>query len=125
MTAPGAKGSRGEDYAAGVLEGEGWRILARNAHSRYGEVDLIAERGGVVAFVEVKTRRRGALVTGAQSVTRAKRQKIIRTALLWLQQRPEVDGQPRFDLFSVETDSRGNILGGDHMEGAFDGEGYE
>ena len=51
-----ARGRRGEWLAAWYLRLSGWRILARRVKTPRGEIDLIARRGGVVAFVEVKWR---------------------------------------------------------------------
>lgn len=52
-------GREGEKRAAFWLRAKGWRILAERVRTPRGEIDLIAKRGGVVAFVEVKWRRRG------------------------------------------------------------------
>lgn len=51
-----AMGRRGEDLAAWYLRFKGWRILARRIKTPRGEIDLIARRGGTVAFIEVKWR---------------------------------------------------------------------
>ncbi|MBA4162240.1 MAG: hypothetical protein C0515_09235 [Novosphingobium sp.] len=53
-----AKGRRGEALAAWYLRFKGWRILARRVKTARGEIDLIARRGGTVAFIEVKWRER-------------------------------------------------------------------
>lgn len=53
-------GREGERRAAFWLRARGWRILAERVKTKRGEIDLIARRGGVVAFVEVKWRRKGA-----------------------------------------------------------------
>ncbi len=55
-----AQGRRGETLAAWYLRLTGWRILARRVKTPRGEIDLIARRGGVVAFIEVKWRRSAA-----------------------------------------------------------------
>ena len=49
-------GNFGEDFTAKFLKKSGYKILERNYHSRYGEIDIIASKGAVLAFVEVKTR---------------------------------------------------------------------
>lgn len=119
------RGRAGEEYAAAIMQGTGYTVLARNFHSRWGEVDIIARKGSIIAFVEVKTRRWAAMVTGAEAVGKTKRRKILRTALLFLQRHPQYDLQPRFDVFTIETDGHGNILSHDILEGAFDGEEYD
>lgn len=55
-----AQGRRGETYAAAWLERRGWAIVARRVRTKAGEVDLVARRPGLVAFVEVKVRRTAA-----------------------------------------------------------------
>lgn len=55
-----AQGRRGEVYAAAWLERRGWDVLARRVKTKAGEVDLVARRPGLVAFVEVKVRRTAA-----------------------------------------------------------------
>lgn len=55
-----AQGRRGETYAAAWLERRGWTILDRRVKTKAGEVDLVARRPGLVAFVEVKVRRTAA-----------------------------------------------------------------
>lgn len=52
-----AQGRRGETYAAAWLERRGWTILAQRVKTKAGEIDLVARRPGLVAFVEVKVRR--------------------------------------------------------------------
>ena len=116
-------GKIGEDYTAALLEKQGWTLLERNYHSRYGEIDIIARDGKYIVFVEVKTRRSTGLDHPLAAVTKAKRQKLTKTALLYLSEHPEVQQLDcRFDVAGLTTDSRGNVLRADYIENAFEGE---
>ncbi|WP_443208584.1 YraN family protein [Rhodococcus rhodochrous] len=77
-------GALGEDLAADYLESTGMVVLARNWRSRYGELDLIAQDGAAVVFVEVKTRTGTGYGTPAEAVTPAKAERIRRLAGQWL-----------------------------------------
>ena len=90
----------GEEQAARYLRRHGWRIAARNFSVRQGEVDLIAEKGGVLAFVEVKLRRDDAFAEAREFVTAAKQRRIRTAASLFLASN-ETDAQPRFDVIEV------------------------
>lgn len=120
---PNPRGAFGEEYAAKILSEAGYRILAKNFSCRFGEIDLIAEKDGILAFVEVKTRKKDSMVSGAQAVTTAKQRKIIATALIYLQRYP-CNLQPRFDVFCVVTGHTGQIIFHDHLTGAFDSGAY-
>jgi len=111
------KGKSGEDYAVDTLMKDGYVILGRNFSSRFGEIDVIAEKDGIIAFVEVKMRKRGSMVTGIESITPVKIKRIIRTAEYYLYTH-RCDLQPRFDVFSAIT-ANGIITGHLHLEGAF------
>ena len=62
----------------------GFRVIARNARSRHGEIDLICLDGDAYIFVEVKTRRAGSFVAAAEAIDRRKRDRLARLALGWL-----------------------------------------
>ena len=116
-------GKIGEDYTAAMLETRGWTVLERNYHSRYGEIDIIARDGQYIVFVEVKTRRAAGLDHPLTAVTKAKQQKLTKTALLYLSEHPEAQQlQCRFDAAGLTTDSAGNVLQVDYIENAFEGE---
>lgn len=101
MTSCAAEGRWGEDYTAKHLLTEGYRILERNWHCRFGEIDLIAQKDGVLAFVEVKTRKAGSLTNPEEAVSPAKRKKIIASAQCYLLEHWDATLQPRFDVAAV------------------------
>ena len=95
-------GRLGEEEAVRYLKSRGWTILARNIRAGRREVDVIASRGGVVAFVEVKCRRDWRFGHPLEAITRAKRLEIARVARSWLQQRTLSPGTlVRFDAIAV------------------------
>lgn len=115
-------GTRGEQLAAEHLQRLGYRILTRNHRTRWGELDLIAERRDVLAFVEVKTRRvSGGAGTPFEAVGRRKQAQVRRMAYSWLAtvtDRPHAD-HLRFDVIGVTVDGAGRLLELEHREGAF------
>ena len=95
-----SSGAWGEELAARYLKRHGWRLLERNYACRYGEIDLIASRRGILAFVEVKTRKNALHGEAREYVTPAKQQRILSTASLYLSEH-ETDLQPRFDVIEI------------------------
>ena len=96
-----AAGNLGEDAVCAYLERQGAEILCRNFTVRGGEIDIIAKQGEYLLFVEVKTRRPGAMVSGAAAVDAKKQAHLIHAAEQYLLRNP-VDLQPRFDVAEVE-----------------------
>jgi len=90
------KGKAGEDFACRVLAEKGYRIVERNHHSRYGEIDIIAENDNALAFVEVKARKKNSKTMPREAVDIRKQRKIILTAMLYLQTH-QAQKPPRFD----------------------------
>lgn len=118
-------GAAGENHACRYLERLGYAILARNWHSRYGEVDIIAAKGDALCFVEVKARREGSMVSGEAAVGKAKQRKIIMTALHYIKSNAAEQLQPRFDVCVVTMGKGGAVSGCELLEAAFDGSAYE
>jgi putative endonuclease len=125
-----ALGTRGEELAATHLERRGWRIVERNFRTRAGEIDLIAARGGTLAFCEVKTlvARRAPPASGPanplECVGPAKRIRVRHMARAWLAERaggerPERHGSLRLDVIGVTLAPDGTLLRLDHLESAF------
>ncbi|MBQ2347982.1 MAG: YraN family protein, partial [Clostridia bacterium] len=75
------RGRQGEKLVCAYLEQKGYKIVCTNYHSRYGEIDIIAENDSVIAFVEVKTRKTNSLVSGLESINSTKIRKIVLTLL--------------------------------------------
>ena len=63
------KGKKGEFLAARYLEEKGYTVIARNYHSRYGEIDLICRKDSYLVFIEVKARKVSSLVNPLEAVT--------------------------------------------------------
>ena len=95
----GALGLWGEEQIAGYLAEQGYRIAERRYRCRYGELDLVAERGEILAFVEVKLRS-GRWEVPREAVTVRKQEKLRRAAEHYLMEHP-CDLQPRFDVAEV------------------------
>ena len=97
-------GARAEDLCAELLRAAGMRLLARNWRCRHGEIDLIAEENGTVVFAEVRSRASSAFGGAAESITAAKRDRLLAAARLYLAGRP--NAHCRFDVFLVEGEPR-------------------
>lgn len=113
-------GRAAEAAAARHLEGEGWVLLGRNVRIGRGELDLIARRGDVLAFVEVKARRSAVCGAPEDAVDGRKRRQVARLAELWLAPRPwALRGvrDVRFDVIAVDATVRPSQVR--HLPGAF------
>lgn len=96
-----ALGALGERVAAAWLRREGWRILARRFRSGHRDLDLVVERAGTVAFVEVKTRRDVHFTDPATAVGWRKRRELTRSAQVWIDRHGAADVEYRFDVVAV------------------------
>ena len=96
-------GQWGERVAVRFLADGGWQIIERNWRCRYGEIDLIVHdpRAGVVAFVEVKTRRTDAFGGPLAAVDHRKAARLRRLAGQWLQEHPHQAAVVRVDVVAV------------------------
>ena len=81
-------GRAAEEAAARHLTGNGWTLLGRNVRIGRGELDIIARRGPVLVFAEVKARRTSSCGAPEDAVTVRKRRQVARLAELWLAARP-------------------------------------
>lgn len=117
---PGQKqqlGAWGEQVAAKYLERHGMRVLERNMRQRFGELDLIAQEGETLVFVEVKVRRRAEFGSPALAVGWRKQRRISQLALMYLGER---HCACRFDIIAI-TAVPGERPYLHHFANAFDG----
>src|SRR5512134_2550379 len=94
-------GARAEELCAELMRGAGLRVLARNWRCRHGEIDLVAEEGGTLVFAEVRFRQNQRYGGAAESVTAAKRARLVAAARLYLMRRPDADC--RFDVLLLDS----------------------
>ena len=110
-------GNAGEDVACTFLLKKGWEILDRNVRRGRNEIDIIAKKRRVVAFIEVK--RRSSLNYGrpAEAVNFEKQRHIVQAAALYMQEKGLENANIRFDIIEVLPE------GIHHIEAAFDASG--
>jgi putative endonuclease len=102
-------GASGERLAAHLLETQGYRLVANNWRCIYGELDLIAEDGPELVFVEVKTRRGSRLGSPEEAITAAKRQRLILAAQSYLAESGAEQRPYRFDVVAIELGLDGQV----------------
>jgi putative endonuclease len=95
-------GITGEDLACAELQRRGYAILARRYRTRYGEIDIVSERGGTVVFVEVKARRSNRRGLAAESIPFWKRRRIGAMALDYLAWSARPHARCRFDVVAID-----------------------
>lgn len=100
-------GRLGEELAARHLQRLGWEILGRNVREGRKEIDIIARRDGVLAFVEVKTRRTRAFGDPLASISPGKRREIREVARRWLCRHRPAATTLRFDAVGIRLDPSG------------------
>jgi len=93
-------GPEAENRACVILRAAGYRIVARNWRSRFGEIDIIARDGDTLVFVEVRARSHSGFGGAAASVDVAKQRRISRTAALFLQE-TSCELPARFDVVAI------------------------
>ena len=110
-------GDRGEELAAQHLARAGWTVTHRNFRLGHREIDLVARRGEVVAFVEVKTRSGLGYGHPLEAITAKKRREIAQVAGAWIERFGSVDDVYRFDAVAVLV--RGGEPEVEHVEDAW------
>jgi putative endonuclease len=123
---PGAPGSftpamllglRGERIAERFLRERGWRTMQRRFRSGHRDIDLVMERRGIVAFVEVKTRSGVTFGSPVEAVHWYKQRQIVKSAQVWISRHGRDDEAYRFDVVGVWIS--GERVRVRHVEAAF------
>ena len=96
-------GKSGENTAAEELERRGYAILERRYRTARGEIDIVAQDGPVLVFVEVKVRETGEFGTAAEAVTPRKQRRLARMAAEYLACRNVRDRPCRFDVVAIDA----------------------
>lgn len=117
-------GRLAEDLISRRLVARGWRIIERNARTRFGELDIVAVDDRALVFVEVKAGRKGSFFGPERpvlAVDRRKQQRIRRLATAWMTGRRNLPryAEIRFDAVGVTFDRAGHVVDVEHIEAAF------
>jgi putative endonuclease len=110
-------GRQGEEIAANYLQKQGYEILARNYRCRYGELDIICKKNGVIVFVEVKTRRSDYFGSPEEAITKTKIEHIKKVALIYLAENKAPYRETRFDVVTIMMKAESPDI--NHIEAAF------
>ena len=111
-----ALGREGEAAAGSLLMGEGWTVLASNFRAGRGEIDIVATKDDIIAFIEVKRWNRNGPQDLRDSIDRRKIARIIETSKIFLAKYRQYSGKRiRYDVFLLSPDGQPA-----RYEGAFD-----
>jgi len=117
-----ARGDAAEERARRHLERSGFTIVERNFRTKSGEIDVVARKGDVLVFVEVRSLEVPGFGTPEESVTPAKRRRIVGAARQYLSKVPPSSWrEARFDVIAIEGSGDAAVLR--HHQAAFDAKG--
>lgn len=110
-------GELGERIAARWLARKGWRIVYRRFRNGRRDIDLVAERDALIAFVEVKARRGAEFGDPVESVHHRKQRELVKSAHVWIDRHGRAEETYRFDVVGVLVDGERVLV--KHVEDAF------
>lgn len=117
-----AQGDAAEERACRHLDRSGFTIAERNYRTKAGEIDIVARKGDVLVFVEVRSREIPDFGTPEDSITPAKRRRIVAAARQYLSKVPPSSWrEARFDVIAIEGSGEAAVL--THFPAAFDAKG--
>lgn len=110
-------GLLGEEIAARWLTRRGWRIVYRRFRNGRRDIDLVAQRDAMIAFVEVKARKGSTFGDPVEAVNRRKQRELTRSAHVWIDRHGRSEETYRFDVVGVLVDDQRVLV--KHVENAF------
>ena len=103
-------GAKGEEIAVRYLQSREYKILERNYRIRFGEIDIIAEQGENLVFIEVKTRADKYFGSPFESVTVRKQKQLSKVALEYISKKDWHNRPARFDVVGIELQEGENTF---------------
>ncbi len=98
------EGQAGEETAIKTLKRRGYKIVERNYRNRLGEIDVIAEEGGCLVFVEVKKRNTPLFGEAVCAIDERKKRHLVRAALFYMKTHACADRSVRFDVIGIDSE---------------------
>ncbi len=117
-------GQLGEKLAQKFLKKKGYRILETDFRCRTGEIDIIARQKDYLVFVEVRTKSILDFGTPEESITQSKKEKLIASALTYINTHQNLPPLWRIDVVAVEIDQRGKTRRIELIENAINGNDF-
>lgn len=103
------QGRKGEEKACQFLASEGYKIIAKNFRTRFGELDIVAQDGEVLVFVEVKARASKEFGLPEEAITPRKIRHLIKAGQYFKLMNPQTPDLQRIDLVAIELSPTGEV----------------
>jgi putative endonuclease len=117
-------GKLGEKMAQKFLKKRGYRVRETNFHCRGGEIDIVAQQRDCLVFIEVRTKRSLDFGTPEESITQAKKEKLIALALTYIDTHQNLPSLWRIDVVAIEVDDKGKTKRIELIENAIEQQYY-
>ena len=117
-------GRLGEKLAQRFLKRRGYRVRETNFHCRGGEIDVVAQQRDCLVFIEVRTKSSLDFGTPEESITRAKKEKLIASALTYVDTHQNLPSSWRIDVVAIEIDDKGKAKRIELIENAIEQQYY-
>jgi len=114
-------GKLGEILAAESLKNNGYSIIETNYHCSFGEIDIVAQEDNCLVLIEVRTKTGNRFGSPEESVTKAKKNHLIKTAYTYLGEKNKLQSNWRIDFIAVELDRNNKPSRIEHYKDAVEG----